>query len=77
MPLNKALEIHFAPYVLVVLLTCRGQQELRALWGRQDQWDPRDTQGGLAQRVFEASQVPRSVHNFMLRQHHERNICLC
>lgn len=46
-----------------VPLLCRGQQEPRVHRGGQAQWDPKGSQGSLAQKVFEESQVLRSVQS--------------
>lgn len=41
---------------------CRGQVDPRDQWGRQAQWDPKDSQEGLVQKGFEAFQVQRYVY---------------
>lgn len=41
---------------------CRGQVDPRDQWGRQAQWDLKDSQEGLVQKGFEAFQVQRYVY---------------
>lgn len=77
-PSNRAICLKSLPNALLSFsLLCRGEQEPRVQWGRRAQWDPKGSREGPVQKVFGASQAPRSVHclnlKTILKEHTNNN----